>query len=139
MDMVKFILSLFILWLLVSPTISNHGWAGEFEYISPVELKKLIEVGDRKILIVDTQPKSVYDLDHIKGAINFPWSLDLKHHGNLPMDKTLILYCNCVHEEDSTDVAKQLREKWDYLNLKILKGGWSQWQKLGYPTEKGNP
>jgi rhodanese-related sulfurtransferase len=60
----------------------------------------------------------------------------LKNAGDLPKDKTLILYCDCSHEEDSMDVAGQLKDKWGYTNIKLLEGGWSNWLKLGYPTEK---
>jgi rhodanese-related sulfurtransferase len=108
----------------------------EVSKVKPEELKKMIESGDMGILIVDVQPKVAYDLGHVKGAINFPWAPDLKNNGNLPKDKTLVLYCDCAHEEDSTDVAGQLKEKWQYSNVKLLEGGWGTWNKLGYPSEK---
>jgi len=111
-------------------------WAQNFDHITPEALKKLIEGSDKGILIVDVQPKGAYDVGHIKGAINFPWASDLKNAGDLPKDKTLILYCDCSHEEDSLDVATQLTEKWGYTNIKVLEGGWSNWLKLGYPMEK---
>jgi len=114
----------------------NLLWAQNFDHIAPEALKKLIESGDKSILIVDVQPKGAYDIGHIKGAINFPWASDLKNAGDLPKDKTLILYCDCSHEEDSLDVATQLNEKWGYTNIKILEGGWSNWLKLEYPMEK---
>jgi rhodanese-related sulfurtransferase len=104
--------------------------------ISPEELKKLIESKDPTIVIVDVQPKGAYDLGHVKGAINFPWDPDIKSPGRLPKDKTLILYCDCSEEEDSTDTAQQLMSKFGYKNLKLLKGGWGKWQQLAYPIEK---
>ena len=130
--------------------------AAAVQQIKPEELKKLIENNDPGILVVDTQPKGVYDLGHIKGAINFPWAMDLKSPGGLPRDKMLILYCDCVHAEgsidvsdklstesdscsandDSTDVANQLKVKFGYENIRILEGGWSRWQQFGYPVEK---
>jgi 3-mercaptopyruvate sulfurtransferase SseA len=133
--------------------------AAEVQRIGPEELKKLIENNDPSILIVDNQPKGVYDLGHIKGAINFPWAKDIKSPGKLPMDKMLILYCDCAHAEvstgvlgqstsnsascsaddesdDSTDVANQLMLKFGYKNIRVLEGGWSKWQQLGYPIEK---
>ena len=116
--------------------ITSLAFAEEVAHISPEALKKLTESGDKGFLVVDVQPKGAYDLGHIKGAINFPWASDLKNSGDLPRDKTLILYCDCAHEEDSLDVAAQLKEKWGYTNIKVLEGGWSNWQKLGYPTEK---
>jgi len=130
--------------------------AAEVQWIGPEELKKLIENNDPSILIVDNQPKAVYDLGHIKGAISFPWAMDIKSPGELPVDKMLILYCDCAHTEDSmrllgqwtsnsdscssdddsTDVANQLMTKFGYKNIRILEGGWSKWKQLGYPIEK---
>ncbi len=118
--------------------ISNVALAQEAPRIKADELKKLIESKDKTIVIVDTQPKGAYDSGHIKGAISFPWAQDIKSPGKLPKDKTLILYCDCGHEEDSIDTAKQLKNKWGYSNLKILDGGWSGWLKLSYPTEKSS-
>ena len=110
--------------------------AAEIELIKPEELKKLIDNKKTDFVVVDTQPKSVYDVSHIKGAISFPWEMELKTPKNLPKDKTLILYCDCGHEEDSIDVANQLKKKWGFTNLKILEGGWSKWQELGHPIDK---
>jgi len=112
------------------------AWAQEFGHIAPEALKKMIESGDKTILIVDVQPKVAYDLGHVKGAVNFPWEQDLKSNGDLPKDKTLVLYCDCGHEEDSVDTASQLKEKWGYTRIQFLEGGWSKWQELGYPVEK---
>ncbi len=120
-----------VLWM-----AAQTAWAQDFGRISPEALKKLIESGDKSILIVDVQPKGAYDAGHIQGAINFPWERDLASNGNLPRDKTLIFYCDCGQEEDSTDVATQLRDKWGYSNIKLLEGSWSMWQQMGYPVEK---
>jgi rhodanese-related sulfurtransferase len=77
-------------------------------------------------------------MGHIKGAINFPWSRELKGPGNLPHNKRLILYCDCGNEEDSTDVVRQLITDWEWErnNLWVLQGGWSEWLELGYPIER---
>ena len=104
-------------------------------HISPAELKHLIET-TADIVIVDTQPKEAYEIGHIKGAINSPWASDIKSPDNLPKNKELVLYCNCTHEEDSIDTATHLMTKFGYTNVKVLEGGWSKWQSLGYPTEK---
>jgi rhodanese-related sulfurtransferase len=111
-------------------------WAQEIRYITPEALKELIEKDDDTILTVDEQPEAAYKMGHIKGAINFPWAPEIKSAGDLPRDRILVLYCDCVNEEDSTDMAKQLLRNWEYVYVRVLKGGWSQWQKLGYPIEK---
>jgi rhodanese-related sulfurtransferase len=106
----------------------------ELQRIKPEELKALID-GRADIIVVDNQPEAVYKEGHIKGAINFPWEMEIKSPGNLPRDKLLILYCGCAHEEDSSDVAMQLI-KFDYKRIMLLEGGWLRWVDLGYPVEK---
>ncbi len=119
-------------WTMIAVTASS----ADIQQMKPEELKKLIESNDSNIVVVDTQPKGAYDLGHIKGAVNFPWAPEIKTPGSLPRNKTLILYCDCAHEEDSTDTAEQLMSKFRYTSIKILEGGWSKWQQLGYPMDK---
>jgi rhodanese-related sulfurtransferase len=106
--------------------------------ITAEELKRLME-NRADIVIVDNQPKAAYDLEHIKGAINLPWATEIEQEDTwqVPLDKPLIFYCACTHEEDAGDVAVQLIKKFGYKNIKLLEGGWSRWQESGYPTEKG--
>ena len=110
--------------------------AEDIPHVAQAELKKMIEAKRTDFLVVDVQPKGVYDVGHVKGAVNFPWDSDLKSAGDLPQNKTLILYCDCAHEEDATDVATQLMEKFGYRNVKLLDGGWTKWQQAGYPVDK---
>ncbi len=102
------------------------GWAQEVRYITPEALKEFIEKGDDTVLIVDAQPKAAYKMGHIKGAINFPWAPEIKNPADLPRDRVLVLYCDCTKEEDSVDMAKQLLRNWEYVYVRVLKGGWSQ-------------
>jgi len=110
------------------------SFAQDVGQIKPEELKKLIE-SKAEIVVVDNQPKGAYDLGHIPGAINFPWTTQIKPPVNLPRNKVLIFYCACSHEEDSTDMAKKLME-FGYYKSKVLEGGWLRWTELGYPTTK---
>jgi rhodanese-related sulfurtransferase len=124
------------MWIGIIAGMALSASAADFALIKPEELKKLIDSKKADFVIVDTQPKGVYDMGHIKGAVSFPWGMELKNSKKLPKDKTLILYCDCGHEEDSMDVANQLKKKWGFTNLKILEGGWSKWQELKYPIDK---
>jgi rhodanese-related sulfurtransferase len=110
--------------------------AEQLQLIKPEELKALIE-GGADILVVDVQPKSIYDQEHIEGSVSFPQAMQINYTGNLPRDKLLILYCACAHEEDSSDVAMQLVNNFGYKSIMLLEGGWLRWKELGYPTEKG--
>jgi rhodanese-related sulfurtransferase len=44
-----------------------------------------------------------------------------------------VLYCACVGEEDSLDLAQKLNFA-GFTNTKVLEGGWFRWLELGYPT-----
>ncbi len=126
----------FLILTFIGLLIPTAAVALEVPRVQPEELKKMIELGDSSFLVVDVQPKGAYDMGHIKGAVNFPWNPEIKGPVNLPQGKLLILYCDCGHEEDSIDTARQLMENWEYTDIKVLEGGWSQWRKLGYPIEK---
>ena len=104
--------------------IVTVGRAENVRFITPEALKELIEKKDANFLIVDTQPKAAYKLGHIKGAINFPRAPEIKSPADLPRDKVLILYCDWANEEDSTDLAKPLLRNWEYVYVRVLKGGW---------------
>ena len=100
------------------------------------ELKKLIDAkATQDLVIVDTQPAEYFAEAHIPGAINLPYADRIKSPVNLPRTKTLVLYCPCEHEEESTEMATKL-EKLGYSKLKLLQGGLPRWQELKYPTSK---
>ena len=100
------------------------------------ELKRLIDSNATEdIVIVDTQPSEYFAEAHIPGAANLPYTDRIKPPVNLPRTKTLVLYCPCQHEEESTEMAIQL-EKLGYSKLKLLQGGLPRWRELKYPTAK---
>lgn len=103
------------------------------DFMTPEELKKHIDEHSTNIVIVDTAAAPVWEDEHIPGAVNFPYSKDIKAPVPLPRDKTLVIYCACKDHEDSTDVARQL-SLLGYRNVKVLKGGWFKWLDLKYKT-----
>jgi rhodanese-related sulfurtransferase len=103
-------------------------------YISPDELKKLMEAKSKDIVIVDTAAALIFEEQHIPGAVNFPYAPTLPQPITLPRNKTLVIYCACNEEEESVDTAKKLSE-FGYQNTKVLKGGWFTWLDRGYKTE----
>lgn len=115
--------------------------ADDIQVISPQLLKAMIE-GGADIVVVDVQPPEAYVLEHVKGAVNFPWDMRIKSSGGLPYDKLLVVYCACSPDEkasatDAGDIGMQLITTFEYTKIALLDGGWVRWQELGYPTEKG--
>ncbi len=106
----------------------------QLQRITPEELKLLIESG-ADLIVVDNQPSEAYAVEHIPGAVNFPWETEIPSPAKLlPKGKLVVLYCGCAHEEDSTDVAGQLLKR-GYTKVMLLDGGWLRWVELGYPKE----
>jgi len=110
-----------------------EGYVFAAEYMSTEELKALIDAGSEDIVIVDTSADLIYEEEHIPGAVNLPWVHQLALPVDLPRDKTLVLYCACVGEEDSLDMAQKLSFV-GFTNVEVLEGGWFRWLELGYPT-----
>jgi rhodanese-related sulfurtransferase len=104
------------------------------EFISPADVKKMMDAHATGFALVDTQPEEAFAEGHVPGAINYPWIDKVKPPISLPRNKMLILYCPCNHDEDSIDMSNKLRE-FGYLNTKILEGGWYKWVALKYPVD----
>ncbi|HKV04252.1 MAG TPA: rhodanese-like domain-containing protein [Candidatus Acidoferrales bacterium] len=104
------------------------------QFITPADMKKLMDNKDTSFALVDTQPEEAFAEGHIPGAINYPWVQRVKPPIPLPRNKMLVLYCPCNHDEDSLDMYKKLAE-FGYLNVKILEGGWYKWVALRYPVD----
>ena len=51
------------------------GRAAAQEEVPRITIEELRGIMDRRtdVVILDTQPKALYDKEHIKGAISFPW------------------------------------------------------------------
>jgi rhodanese-related sulfurtransferase len=111
--------------------VENYVYVPDF--MPPEELKKHIDEHAPNIVIVDTAAPPIWEDEHIPGAVNLPYTKDLKAPVALPRDKTLVVYCACKDHEDSTDMARQL-SLLGYRNVKVLKGGWFKWQDLKYKT-----
>lgn len=106
-----------------------------FPGIKCEELKQMIDSRAADFLVVSNDPQESFDEGHIPGATSFPWADTLKIPVALPRNKTLILYCSCSHEEDSSDMAAKLA-RYGFRNIKVLEGGFLKWSELKYPIEK---
>ena len=133
--------SLFI-WVIACGALvasAPHGGAeptsaNRYPLITCEELQQRIDAkATQDLVIVDTQPSEYFAAAHIPGAVNLPYTNRLKPPVNLPRTKTLVLYCPCEHEEESTEMATQL-EQLGYSTLTLLQGGLPRWRALHYPT-----
>ena len=106
--------------------------------ISIDELKAMMD-GGQDIVILDAQSKEVYDMEHIKGAISFPWAMEIESRKakSLSRGKLIVAYCDCgPGEGDSNDVAVQLKKMGFEKVMVLADPSVRGWKEKGYPMEK---
>jgi rhodanese-related sulfurtransferase len=133
------IIALMGLWLALPAIFSVHAaMQGDVPRITIQELKKMMDNGT-PVTIIDAQPKDIYAMEHIKGAISLPWKaqIALEDVWSLPNDQPIVTYCDCgPGESDSASVAAQLFN-FGFDNVKVLQDPSIRgWKELGYPTDK---
>jgi len=133
----KVFVMLFSVSLFFYPTWPAFGASGEVPRITIESLKKMMD-DKEDVLIIDVQPRGVYEKGHIKGAVSLPWTPELTEAqvAALPRHKPVVVYCGCgPGEEDSASVGARLIEL-GFSDVKVLAdpsiGGWKQ---AGYPME----
>lgn len=107
----------------------------------PVELVK--QLFDEGVVFIDGREANEFAEGRIKGARNIPYK-DFKDKTKeekqqimkgLDKEQTLVSYCGSDSCEISIDNAYEMA-KAGYNDIKIYLGGYKEWTKLGYPTEK---
>jgi rhodanese-related sulfurtransferase len=91
-----------------------------------------------KAVFLDARHESEYRLGHIKGAISLPFNEFEKHAvqlGGLPVDTTLVTYCDGGECDLSMKLAFELSQK-GFRRVKVYYGGWAEWVSSNHPIEK---
>lgn len=104
--------------------------------ITPEDLARKMERGE-DVFVADLRHPLDYDADQFKvrGAHRLlPEELD-QHHGEIPRDRDVVLYCNCPNEATSAMIAMQLR-RLGITRVRPLAGGFESWRGLGFPVER---
>ena len=104
-----------------------------------ISLAKAKEKYDLKeAVFIDARPDSFFNQEHIAEAVNMPLPIfDIVYMmeglSELEMDKEIIIYGRSISAYYDEEVAKKLSIR-GHKNIRILKDGWSQWKKSGYPV-----
>ncbi|MEJ2108935.1 MAG: rhodanese-like domain-containing protein [Acidobacteriota bacterium] len=110
-----------------------------------IEAEDLIKMIDENadIVIVDTRDGGSYAAGHIKGAINIHYDVTSDPMQRqmmliaLPMDKTIVTYCDCTDDANSANVVQELYDLgYELEYLRVLSGGSLRWVDLKYPLVK---
>jgi len=137
--MKKQLLELLILIVLTIGVFITLPSSADIPVMTKEELKAIL--GSPDLVIFDVRLGSDYfssDLK-IKGAVRpdmdaYVWHTALRY----PKGKIFVFYCASPNEERSVSNIKILREAGHegYTKAYVLKGGWEEWVKANYPTEK---
>lgn len=116
-----------------SAASQNKGPFPDVPRIAIADAKKDFDSGN--VVFIDTHSKSMYNNEHIKGAINIPFNEMEAHMDLVPKGKKIITYCSCPAENTSAAVGHELIKK-GFTNVYALIGGNNAWKTAGYPMEK---
>jgi len=118
---------------------STHKSTGESTSIGLDELFQLQQAG--KVLIYDVRVPYFYQIDHIPGAINWPYtdyaaqveSRDIEIQKALQSGKKVAVYCFNLGCPEARGVAHKLARR-DY-KVSVLSVGIDSWRSAGLPME----
>jgi rhodanese-related sulfurtransferase len=137
--MEKKLLAILILVFLTIGLFTTFAISADVPMMTKEELKAML--GNPDLVIFDVRLGSDYfssDLK-LKGAVR-PDMVNYLYHTALtyPKGKTFVVYCASSDEERSTANAKNILSppREGYTKVYVLKGGWEEWLKAGFPTEK---
>lgn len=99
------------------------------EYGSSVILPEQIPAEDwPKLFVVDARDAAQYAREHIPGAVNIEWRHAVARRGEIPTDRTAVVYCNTGSLSAQAVFALRVLG-WD--NVKVLQGGIDGWKHKG--------
>ena len=100
------------------------------------EVKRRLDRGDRKFILVDVREESEWAAGHIPGAIHLGKGvIERDVEQKVPdTSQELVLYCGGGYR---SALAADNLQKMGYTNVLSMDGGWRGWREAGHPVEKG--
>lgn len=82
-------------------------------------------LGMDNLFIIDSRSEARFETEHIPSAINIEWRQTLNHLDEIPIDKTVVLYCDSGLLSSKAHFALKLV---GYENVRVLLGGYADWK-----------
>ena len=117
--------------------------AEEIEYDAVAEprllsitIEQALDLYQKGTIFVDAREPEYYQEGHIRGALNFPFFLELVFKLDSLQGKNapLVIYCSGNECGSSEDLAYELQNE-GFSNLLVFTDGWTAWDSGGHPTE----
>ncbi|MBC8346672.1 MAG: rhodanese-like domain-containing protein [Candidatus Marinimicrobia bacterium] len=105
--------------------------------LAAISLSQAKNLFDDGTLFVDARDDAYYTAGHIQGALKTAFLMELIFTIEAIQDKNapLVVYCGDPGCGDSEDLAYNLQDS-GFNKLYVFKGGWLEWSKAGYPSER---
>jgi membrane protein DedA with SNARE-associated domain/rhodanese-related sulfurtransferase len=101
--------------------------------LEPEELKQWLDSSEQ-VYIVDLRHLAEPGLSTLPGAhLISPQALATRHQ-EIPRDRDIVLFCDCPNEATAAKTAMTLH-KLGIERVRPLRGGFDEWQRLGFPLE----
>jgi rhodanese-related sulfurtransferase len=81
-----------------------------------------------KMMVIDARDAAQFAKKHIPGAVNIEWRQVIAKSGDIPKNKPVLIYCNTGSLSAQAGFALRV-SGWE--NVRILQGGFSEWQSKG--------
>jgi rhodanese-related sulfurtransferase len=93
-----------------------------------------------RAVFLDARAPADYQAGHIANALSLPAEAFPQHWPQvapyLATDSRIVCYCDGTECDLSHELARMLREA-GYTNVHLLRNGWTEWSRAGYPTSQG--
>ena len=137
----------YIVAVLITLSIFSTVGAHDEKQLSAAD--KLMSVEELKTRVSANEPLVILDVRNsesyansdakIKGAIHvsvrkLKYRLGFPPLKDVPKDRQVVTYCSCPSDEASIKAAQVLMDS-GFTNVRVLKGGWLEWQKASGPIE----
>lgn len=126
-----------LLWL-ARPAHAGHDEEEPVNLIAPEQVERLLRIGE-EIAFFDLRSASEFARGRLPGARSIPVAELGKRLGEVPKAGRVVLYCPCPNGERDESFAYLLLRKEGRRNISVLRGGYPEWIKRGYPVQKGSP
>jgi membrane protein DedA with SNARE-associated domain/rhodanese-related sulfurtransferase len=104
--------------------------------LEPHELKSWLDAGEEVFIVDLRHPLELRDEPFmLPGALHIAMDKLIERNQEIPRDRDIVVYCDC-RPSDATAVATATKmQKLGIDRVRPLRGGYSEWKRLGYQME----
>ncbi|GAB4345059.1 MAG: rhodanese-like domain-containing protein [Candidatus Abyssubacteria bacterium] len=119
----------------MSPKSALSYFEQKLKYeIGPMELKERMDRGQSDFQVIDVRDRDTYEKGHIPGAKSIPYDDFSYRSSDFSEEKENVVYCYSITCQLAVKAAHWLSERG--YPVKLLVGGYDEWEKNGLPVEK---